>query len=110
MATVKLVGALPSGQNNGLPSLVDELVDNPTRMHVALVILDCKATTTETDTGEVVPTARIRRIEPIRREDRKAARRLMDRAMEERTGRTMLPIDLEDETASAFEDFDGGER
>ncbi|HWU22207.1 MAG TPA: hypothetical protein VN088_11825 [Nocardioides sp.] len=109
MSSVKLVGALPSGQNNGLPSLVDELVDHPQRMHVALVVVDCKSITTDTDTGEVVPTARILRIEPIRREDRKAARRLMDRAMEERTGRTMLPIDLEDETASAFEDWDGND-
>jgi siroheme synthase (precorrin-2 oxidase/ferrochelatase) len=109
MASVKMIGALPPGQNNGLPSLVDELVDNPTRMHVALIIVDCKSISTDTDTGEVVPTARIRRIEPIRDEDKKAARRLMERALEERTGRTMLPIDLEDETASAFESYGADE-
>lgn len=105
MSSVKLAGALPKGTANGLEAVVLPLVQHPDRFQVVLAIIDCKTITTDADTGEVVPTARIRRIEVVLPGDRRVARGLMERALEERTGRTALPLDLEDELRAAFEDF-----
>lgn len=104
MSDIKFTSALPKGEANGLSAIVPDLVDNPTGFKVVMAIVDCKSITTDSDTGEIVPTARIRRIEAITGNDLAAARRLMERAMEQRTGRTMLPLGLEDEMREAFKD------
>ena len=72
----KLASSLPGGEANGLGALA-------------------------TDTGDITPTARIRRIEAIRG-DRDLVAKVMRRAMEERTGKTVLPFDLEEDMRSAF--------
>lgn len=104
MSAIKIQSKLPAGGKNGLPSILDELCDNPRRIHYALVAIDCESTTTNNDTGDIIPTVRALRIEPTLKEDRKAVRRLMERALEQRTGRAMLPIDLEDDTLAALTD------
>ena len=103
MSEIKLASALPKGDSNGLGPIVLDLVQQPHRFKVVLAIVDCKSVTTNADTGETVPTARIRRIEAVLDGDLKSARRLMERAMEKRTGRPMLPLGLEEELAEAFE-------
>lgn len=103
MSEIKLNATLPKGDSNGLGPLVLDLVQHPHRFKVVLAILDCKSVATNTDTGEVVPTARIRRIEPVLAEDMPTARRLMERALEKRTGRQMLPLGLEEEMRAAFD-------
>lgn len=109
MSDVKLTSSLPKGDANGLGPIVSSLLGDPKGMHVALVVLDCKKVTVDNDTGEAVPTARVRRIEAILPEDLKTAHRLFERALEKRTGRTVLPLGLEDEVRAAFdiEDADG---
>lgn len=102
MSEIKLAGALPKGSSNGLGVIVQDLCDHPDHLRVVLAVVDVKDVVTNTDTGEVVPTLRIRAIEAITGHDKTAARRLMDRAKEQRTGRPMLPLDTEDELASAF--------
>lgn len=102
MSEIKLASALPKGDANGLGPLVMDLVQHPDRFKVVLAIIDCKQITTNADTGEVVPTARIRRIEGVLPGDYKTARRLMERALEERTGRVTLPLGLEDDLREAF--------
>jgi hypothetical protein len=103
MSDIKLASALPKGQANGLSPIVLGLIEDPSRFRVVLAIVDCKSVTTDADTGETVPTARIRRIEAVLSADLDSARRLMARAMEHRTGRTMLPLDMEDEMRTAFD-------
>jgi hypothetical protein len=105
-------GHLPSGDGNGLSAIVGELTGDPKRLHVVIALLDVPKVTTNTDSGEVVPsfppfssrTVRIRRVEVLTRpDDMKVAERLMRRALDERTGREALPYDLESEIAAAFE-------
>lgn len=104
MSEIKLAGALPRGHANGLGPIVMDLINHPDRYKVALVIIDCKKVETDTDTGEIIPTARIRRVEAITGSDRETARRLMQRALEKRTGSPVLPLDIEDEIEAAFVD------
>jgi hypothetical protein len=101
--TIKLAGALPKENTaNGLGPLVADLIADPARYQVILAVVDCKSITTNADTGEVVPTARIRRVERVLPGDKPAARRLMRRALEDRTGQTTLPLDLEEDMQAAF--------
>jgi hypothetical protein len=106
MSDGKLGGALPKGDANGLGPIVRSLIDEPHRFHVVMAIVDCKSVTTNNDTGEVIPTARIRRIEVILGQDLTDAQRLMRRSLEHRTGRTVLPLDLEDDINIAFRGID----
>jgi hypothetical protein len=66
---------------NGLEPIVLPLCAEPERYQVVLAIVDCKEIKTDTDTGEVIPTMRIRRIEAITGLDKPAAR-TDDRARE----------------------------
>lgn len=104
--SVKLGGKLPDGEKNGLNLIASQLCDNPDRVHVAIVLLDCKSVTVDTDTGDTVPTARVRRVEIVRREDLPAAQKLIRRSLQGRSGETVLPLEMEDEITAAFADID----
>lgn len=106
--TIKLASSLPKADEaNGLTAIANQLVNDPTTLHVAVVVLDCSKITTDTDTGDSVPTARVRRVEVVTADDDKARLRgLAQRALEARTGKTVLPLDLEDELRDAFGDSD----
>lgn len=106
MSDGSLSGALPKGDANGLGPIVRALIDEPHRFHVVMAIVDCKSVNTNHDTGEIIPTARIRRIEVVLPGDLDGAQRLMRRALEHRTGRTVLPLDLEDDIQIAFGQID----
>jgi hypothetical protein len=106
MSNSSLSGALPKGDANGLGPIVRDLIDDPHHFHVVMAIIDCKQVKTNFDTGEVVPTARIRRIEVMLPADLGAAQKLMRRSLEHRTGRTVLPLDLEDDIQLAFGQID----
>lgn len=100
--SAKISGNLPKGDANGIGPIVQELVDQPHRFHVLLAIVDCSKISTNNDTGEVVPTARVRRVEVVLPPDLKTAEKLMRRALESRSGRSVLPMELEDEITMAF--------
>jgi hypothetical protein len=102
MSDGNLSGALPKGDANGLGPIVRTLIDEPHRYHVIMAIVDCAKVTTNNDTGEVMPTARIRRVEAVLGDDLEKAQTLMRRALEKRTGRQVLPLDLEDDIKLAF--------
>lgn len=106
MSDIKISGKLPKGDADGLSHLAGALTENPHKVHVAIVLLDCKSVTTDQDSGDAIPTARIRRAEVVRREDLQQAERLVRRALEERSGSTVLPMELEDEITAAFADVD----
>lgn len=67
-----------------------------------MAIVDCKRSSIDHDSGEIVPTARIRRIEVIGDNDKDLAAKMMRRALEQRTGKTVLPFDLEEDLRAAF--------
>lgn len=65
-AVVKVAGKLPGDlETNGLDDQVDDLVDSPHEIRVALVWYDVSKITDETDSGKRIPTVRVRRIEPL---------------------------------------------
>lgn len=100
-----LSGKLPKGEGNGLVGISRDLIDRPEEVHVAIVLLDCAKITTDVDNGDVTPTARIRRIEAVRDpEDKARLRVLLRREFERRTGKTVLPYDLEEDLRAAFDD------
>lgn len=102
----KLSSALPAGDGNGLASIARQLVERPHELHVVIAIVDNKTTKTDHDRDEREPTARIRRVEVINGDDKAVAQQMMRRALEVRTGQTVLPLDLEDELRAAFGDID----
>jgi hypothetical protein len=102
----RLASGLPKGDGNGLDSLARQLIDEPASVHVIVALVDCKKITTDTDTGDVEPTARVRRIEVISDEDKDLAAKMLRRSLEKRTGKTVLPFDLEEDLRAAFQNFD----
>lgn len=80
----KISSALPHDDGNGLDRIAGALVRNPAQLHVVVALVDCMRITTETDTGQVVPTARVRHIEVIDADDTPAAVEIMRRALDDR--------------------------
>lgn len=101
----KLNSGLPKGDGNGLGAISHDLVHEPHKIHVAVMLIDCKSITTDADSGDVTPTARIRRIEVIQ-QDKDIVAKLLRRAMEDRTGQVVLPFDLEEDLRGAFGNID----
>ena len=101
---VKLSTRLPGiEETNGLDSIAETLVKDPEQIRVAVIWYDVAKVTVDTDSHAHVPTIRVRRVEPLGDVDdvSKAIREVVDRAQEERTGKTPLPFDVtdyEDET------------
>lgn len=102
----KLTGSLPKGESNGLDAIARALIDNPHDIQVIVVLADCSKITTDVDTGDMEPTARIRRIEAIHGPDKEVAAKLLRRRFEQRTGKAVLPFDLEEDLRSVFSDVD----
>lgn len=101
----KLSSVLPKGDADGLGVLSRHLIDDPHTGRVVIAVIDCKSITTDLDSGDVNPTARIRHIEWVQ-QDEEVVRRLLVRAMEERTGKAVLPFVLEEDLRVTFADVD----
>jgi hypothetical protein len=96
---VKLSTRLPGETDiNGVDALAAELVKDPETIRVAVLWFDVTKVTHDTDTGDDVPTIRVRRLEPIGDVDTipDSIRHVVDVATEKRTGRAALPFDLVD--------------
>lgn len=102
----RLASGLPKGEGNGLTVLARKLIDNPSRIHVVIALIDCKRISTDVDTGDIEPTARIRRIEAVLRDDHEIAQTMLRRALDKRIGKEVLPYDLEEDLRLAFEGID----
>lgn len=113
MADVSIGGALPVGDADGLSAIASALIAEPARRRVIISIIDVQKVTTSTDDGTKRATVRMRRAEVVLPQDLPAAEKLMRRALEQRTGQTTLPLDLEDEISDVFSGLDldaaGGE-
>ncbi len=95
---VKLAGALPKEYDrNGMDKLHAQLVSNPERRHVVVMVVDCARTTIDHDGGEELytPTAGVLFIEPITdRDDRAEILEALARHRAERTGDATLDFDF----------------
>lgn len=101
---MKLSSGLPKGPANGLAPFAEQLLDDPTQKIAVVALLDVKSITTDLDTGDAVPTVRVRHIEVVKGDDQTTLlQRIMSRALAKRTGKEVLPLDLEDEVAAAFQ-------
>ena len=90
----KLAATLPKNTDaNGLDAISRYLVNAPEAVRVVVMLIDCKAITTDVDTGAREPTARILRVEALAGDDADTARKLLDQAVEQRTGRQALAFD-----------------
>lgn len=106
-AVVKLGSKLPGDfEVNGLDAQVDYLLDNPKDLMLAVVWLDVQKVTVDTDSGDHIPTVRVRRIEPIGAVGQvsEAVVKLVGDAFEERTGRKPIPMDIAEVTEERYSD------
>lgn len=95
-SSVKLSSKLAADDDlNGLDSLATDMIDNPKQQRVAIVWFDTVKVTVDTDTETEVPTARIRRFEPLGNVEDvdTTVRDLVAKATEARTGKSPLPFD-----------------
>lgn len=65
-AFVRLSSKLPGDpETNGVDDLASDLVEDPATIRYGVVWFDVSKVTEETDSGDNIPTIRVRRIEPI---------------------------------------------
>lgn len=103
--SAKLSSKLPDYPENGLEAVAHELVTKPEDVVVVVVRLDTVRLTTDLDTGNIVPTARILSIEPLRDgSEAQTAVDLMRSAFEARTGLAQLPFESDDAAMQAEAD------
>lgn len=94
----KLGSTLPKDDGNGLVAISGDLIHDPHKVHIVIAMVDCSKLSTDTDTGLVIPTARIRSIEvALDGDDADTAEAILRRALQQRTGRDELPFDDEPE-------------
>jgi hypothetical protein len=103
MPDVKGTALLPKGEANGLAAIADLLTKTPLQLRAALVIFDCKRGTKDYDVDDVVVTVRVRRVEMLLPGDISAAEQMIRRALEFRSGQTVLDLDVEDDIRKTFE-------
>ncbi|ONF62271.1 hypothetical protein AVR91_0238570 [Amycolatopsis keratiniphila subsp. keratiniphila] len=93
---MSLSGRLPKDDKNGLGKISATLVEDSASTHLIVAVVDCATVTTNMDTGEVIPTARIVAVEafPGSTADAKQLRRIWLEAYEKRTGQQQaLPFE-----------------
>jgi hypothetical protein len=89
---VRLSSKLPKDdETNGLDALGLDLTKRPEEIRCAVIWFDVAKITTETDSHAVIPTVRIRKIEPV--EPTATIRKTVEKAFSARTGRAMLPLE-----------------
>lgn len=96
-AVVKLGSKMPADfETNGLDFTRDELVDDPQTLRAGFVQYDVGKIMIDPDTGEKVPTVRIRRFEPLGQSDKISAeiQQAYFKAVEDRTGKKALPLEF----------------
>jgi hypothetical protein len=104
MADIAFQSGAPEGDANGLAPYISELLAGAESgaLYPVIAVIDCAATTIDHHKRSRTPKVGIRRIEVVLPEDRKAVARILARALERRTGKAVLPLELEDQIEQAF--------
>ena len=103
MTTVKLSSALPD--DHGLEAIAEQLIAEPSAKRLIVALCHTRKITTDIDTGEEAPSVQLDRVEVVddpQEIDRLVA--ILRRRHEARTGKTVLPLDVEDDLRSIFPD------
>lgn len=100
---MKLSPKLPEGEANGLDRIEGRMIREPEDAVIVVAVVDVVKLTSNLDTGDVEPTVRIRKLEVMQNESETDARELLDRAYARRTGREMLPLDVDTDTGEVLE-------
>ncbi len=99
----RLSGKLPKdADKNGLDAIGRELLKEPKQRRIVIALVNGWRSVKDYDTETEEPIVRILRIEQIAPDDRAEAERLVRRALEYRSGDTVLPIDIERDLESWF--------
>ena len=111
MPDVRTNALMPSGETNGLAAIATELVkeargETPDRLRAVIALIDARRAYVDKDSGEWTVTVRFRRVEVLLPGDLPEAEKLLRRALEKRSGSTVLPMELEDDLESAFAGLD----
>jgi hypothetical protein len=96
-AVVKLSSKMPGDPEiNGLDAMVTDLLTDPEEIIVGVVYLDVAKIQRDIDSGDEIPTVRVRRIEPLGsiHDVSQAVRDAVAEAEAERTGRTPIPFEI----------------
>lgn len=99
---MKLAGALPKGDGNGLASLDRVVANDPDTRHVLIAVVSTRKLITDIETGDVEAQMKIDRVERLLAEDAELAEKMLRRALQKRSGETVLPIDVADEISEIF--------
>jgi hypothetical protein len=97
----KLASTLPDG--HGLEAVRRQLLEEPRHQHVAIALLNCSKEVVDHEKGSREPVASIRTIEVVHPDDRALTHKILTRGRDKRLGSTVLPLDLEDDVAEAFQ-------
>lgn len=88
---MKLSSALPEGVANGLGAIYGAVCERPEEDYLIVAIVTGKSLTTDVDTGAVVPTVRVARVEAITDVNQWAVvQSAMSMARARRTGQTSI--------------------
>jgi hypothetical protein len=106
MPDVKTLSIMPKGDTNGLTAIAGELAaevrgDRPQKMRAVIALVRPRRAAIDVDGTETV-TVEFLRVERLLAEDLPAAEKLLRRALETRSGLTVLELDLEDAIREAF--------
>jgi len=95
---LSLSGTIPASDLNGWNEMIDDLVKDPTKQRVAVVVFDVQSIKRNVDKGTDMPIVRLRAIEPLTDETRsKEMRLVMSDIYAERTGKDELDLDYSED-------------
>ena len=102
ISMTKLASALPDG-HGPTPSVAPSSRSHTASIVVVIGIVGTKAVTTDYEKGSKEPTVGVRKIEAVTiTDDLPMVQKLLIRATDKREGKTVLPIEVEDDLADAF--------
>jgi hypothetical protein len=100
---VRLWPVLPKDvERNGLAAVEQALIGDPEGTHVIIAVINQRRVTTDADSGETTPAARVLHVEAITGADEASARQLLVSAHKNRTGVEQLPFESDDADPDDF--------
>lgn len=102
---VKLTATGLDPDKNGLIPAAQDMIDNPGRVRVALVVFTTTGVEEDFTKQTITAKAKVTRVETIEGDDLAEAQRLLLRAHDRRAGKDVLPYATEAEIEEVFASF-----